>query len=422
MVNETVKTIQGVIQKSTKSITHALAKTDVETILNRALLPARHIIKYDLKEFPGKSLGFMAAHRNLVVTIHNEIVGEDEQYTFFVKCMPYGIDSQVSLIEDARAFRKETTYYSKIVPELTASVKDNVWGAKCFLVKSDVMVFENLKLKHFKVKEQFLDVRCVKAALLALTKLHSASLLTEKRLGQNLLELYPDVLTDRLFIRQGRTYDWCLTGVRVAVAAAEHFKLNSTLIPQICEQIYEAILPSKSMINGFCHGDTWSFNLLFDESTPVPTCLMVDYQIIRYAPIMSDVSLLLYLTTRREFRDKFEAELLAFYHESLCEKLKENNYQEPLPTFNQIVHEYEQVRIVGLVTALLYFPIIHLEGEKSSESTKSSDNYTKLQFSDRVSLVLDAMQGDLQYRDKIHEIVEETVQRAEQLLLVAKNN
>ncbi|XP_058804969.1 uncharacterized protein LOC131672054 [Phymastichus coffea] len=416
MVNETIRQNESNIERSTKSIADVVIKEDIQMIVDRALGSSYTIISYALQQFPGKNLGFMAAHRNLIVTVYNETVGQEEEHSFFVKSMPYGVDSQVSLIEDAGAFRKETTYYNKMVPELVASVEDSVWGAECFLVKNDVMVFENLKSKNFNIKEKFLDIRFVKAALLALAKLHSASILTEERLGKNLLELYPEILTDRLYLREGKTYDWCLAGVEVAIAVAKHLKLDFTLIRQVCDRVYEAILPSKSMRNGICHGDMWSYNLLFDDSKPLPKCLMVDYQIIRYAPIMTDVSLLFYLTTRRIFRKQYETELLTYYHEALCKKLKENHYQAELPTLNSIFYEFEQIRIVGIVTALLYFPIILLEGEESSDSTKSSDNYVKLQFRDRVGVVLDVIQKDMIYREKIKEIVEEIVERAENLL------
>lgn len=392
---------------------------DVKVVVERALGPRTKLIGYYLRTYSEEKLGFMGAHRHLVVTVQREGCLNQDVETFFLKSVPHDIEDQASIIEESNVFYKEANFHKLIVPELTRNFKDKSWGVSCYLVKDDAMVFEDLTSRKFTVRGKILDTPALKSALAGLAKLHVSSILAEKRLGKSLIELYPKVLQESIFNLESRFSEWFHTGVEVAVAVAKSLSLDSTNVPGICHRIFELVSASRKWRNVVCHGDAWSYNLMFDDSKPQPTCIMVDYQLVRYAPAMADVAQLIYLTTKRPYRDEHEVELLKHYHEVFRQTLEENlpgSAEDQGASFSELWQEYEEMRLVGIVTAALYFPINQIEGKLCAEMTKDSDGFSKLLFQDRSQLVLHLMRKDPNYRERITEVIKEMVQRSKRLL------
>lgn len=394
-----------------------ITKQDVETVVERALGSQAKVINYHVRTFSDEKLGFLGAHRKLVVTIQNKGIIDKEIHAFFLKSVPYDIEVQASVIEDCGAFYKETNFYKKILPELLKSVKDNSWIAECYLVKTDALVFEDLKSRNFSLREKILDVTSLQSALSALAKLHTSSILAEKRLGRELNELYPDLFRESLFVRGHAFERWIVNSTKVAVAVAKSLGLDHTNIPKMVDRIFEMAVASKSKRNVVCHGDVKSYNLMFDDSLPMPNCILVDFQLVRYVPAMTDVLQLIYLNTMsRAFREENEEELLRHYHEVLCETLRDNDKEIELVSFKEILQEYEEFRLFGLVTTTLYSPINLMEGKLCADLTKDSDGFTNLMFGDRVDMTFKMMHDDPLYRSRITEIITELVQRSKKLL------
>ena len=391
-----------------------ITREDVEVVAKKAFGVTAKVFSYHVRIFSEEKLGFMGAHRHLAVTVENPGSTDKEIHSFFLKTVPYDIEEQASVIEESNAFFKETYFYKNIVSQLLKSIKDKSWIAQCYLVKDDTLVFEDLKLRDFVLKDKLLDVITLKSALAGLAKFHASTRLAEKRLGKTFAELHPKALQECLFTRKGRFHNWYNTGVDAIVAIAKQLKLDHTNIPKICDRIHELIQASRTRRNVLCHGDVKSLNLLFDESRPVPKCVLVDFQLLRYCPAMTDVAQLLYLNARRQLRDEYEEELLRYYHEILCETLRDNDPAINLPSFKEILREFEDMRLVGLVTTALYSPINLIEGRTCAELTKDSDGFARLLFKDRVDLVLSIMKQDQAYNEVLTEIVTELVQRSKQ--------
>ncbi|XP_058794830.1 uncharacterized protein LOC131666304 [Phymastichus coffea] len=400
----------GLQKKGLDLYKNPMTKKDVETIVKNSLGPNYNIHNYYVKSYSNENLGFMGAHRNFVVEVSKEGSTQKELHTYFLKSVPYNVNDQAKFVKDSKMFYKETSFYNLIMPELMKNSKDKSWAAQCYLVKDDALVFENLIIKNYTMREKYLDVASLKAALSSLAKMHAASMLAEKRLGKSFLDMYPDLMEEILFSRKGPFAEFCQYGIDVLINVAKYLGLDHKVVSKLCNMIFEKIEPSKTRKNVISHGDVWSNNLMFSGSK----CALVDFQIMRYVPPMVDVSQLIYHNAKKELRDKYEMNLLEHYYKVLCQVLENGGVD--IPRFEDIVDEYEDMRIFGIVMINMYYQINQISGEKQLELMQTSEGFNSLLFRDRVDLVLELMEIDERYREIISSALKELVDVAPKYL------
>lgn len=391
-----------------------ITERDVEIVVERALGFQAKVIKYLLKTYSEENLGFLGSYYHLAVTVQKE--NSKIVRTFFFKSVPHDNDLKSSIIEEFGAFDKETNFYKKILPELLKSVKDKSWIPECYLVKKNVLALEDLETRNFKIKGKILDALDLQSALTGLAKLHASSILAEKRLGKKFNELFPELFRESLFVRGNRSELTIASSSQVAVAVAKSIGLDHRNIPEVIDRIFEMANASKKWRNVVCHGDTKSFNLMFDDSKPIPKCALVDFQLIRYVPATTDLLQMFYMNiSSRDYREKNEGTLLRHYHQVFCETLRDNDLEIELPSFEAVLEEYEDMRLFGLITATLYSHILFMDDKIFAELTKDSDGYKNFMFGNRDEITLRMMRENPAYRILITEIITELVQRSSNL-------
>ncbi|XP_032457906.1 uncharacterized protein LOC116738457 [Nasonia vitripennis] len=168
-----------------------LSTEDVQAVVTKALGPNVKIVDYRAKSYSEVRVGFLGAHSLLEVTVQRDTTTFSEIHSFFVKCIPHNSEKEAKLITDYQAFKRETTFFRDLVPELLKKFKSEQWSPECYLVKDDVLVFENLKMKKFRMSNLILDEAAVKAAASTLARFHAASVVAEKRLKKSFHEMYP---------------------------------------------------------------------------------------------------------------------------------------------------------------------------------------------------------------------------------------
>ncbi|XP_058795067.1 uncharacterized protein LOC131666425 [Phymastichus coffea] len=388
-----------------------LTRQDVETVIEKSVGSGVSILGYHLTPYSDKVLGFLGAHRNLVVEALPDGSQSKRIHTYFVKSIPYHIERRAKFVKENKIFYREARFFKFIMPELMRSSKDKSWAAQCYLAKDDALVFEHLQLKNYKLKNKFLDVPSLKAALSSVAKMHAASVLTEKRLGKTFAEMYPSLIDEIVFTRDGPFAHGIGLGIDTATKVAEYLGLNYEVVARVCNLIFEKILPSKTRQNVLCHGDVWLNNFMFDDKN----CALVDFQLIRYVPAMTDVTQLIYYNARRELREKCETDLLKHYHEVLCEILKDAG-EMTCPKFQDILDEYEERRIIGIVTINLYFPTNQVDGETLAEMIEDPDRLDRLMARDRANVVFEMMKENEGYKELIESTVRELVEVSDKFL------
>ena len=133
-------------------------------------------------------------------------------------------------------------------------------------------------------------------------------------------------------------------------------------------------------------------------------------------PQTIDVAQLLYLNARRGFREEHEQELLKHYHEAFRAVLVENDVEIDCLSFEELLEQYEEARVFGLISSAASSPLNLMEGKMCEELTKDSDSFAKVMFGDHVDVVFNYMQQDSTYRDIISDIALEIVQRSKEIL------
>ncbi|KAL7292338.1 hypothetical protein TKK_0013941 [Trichogramma kaykai] len=357
---------------------------DVQKAVRNAIGLDAHLVDYNFKSLSGDKVGFAGSHQFLNVEVIKN--GKKLALCFFMKIFPYDVPLQVAMIKNCKLFFKESKFYESILPKLMTSVKNKYWSALCYLSKENVIILDNMKDKYFELKGMSLCETYLKSALKTLALMHASVMIAEKKLGQSFLEVYPEIFQEAVWTKQTKFYD--------------------------CT-VFQKAAPSKKWTNVVCHGDTWAYNCLFDDASPQPRCALVDFQMVRYAPPTSDVATLLFLATRKDERKKIEKDLLRHYHEELCSALLENDRTMKLPTFAYIMEEYEDMKTIGMVHAVVDRPITQiLDIDKNSDDVDGSDGCMNIIFGRRDKLVMKLMDKHPHYKDMVLELIGEIIENA----------
>lgn len=381
---------------------------DVETAIECAVGPTAKVIDYHVEPYAPVKIGFLGLHLRLQVTIQPKS-GPEETRSFFIKCIPDS-EGDVKLITESSAFVKETTFYKHVMPELIKNFDGDLWSPSCYLIKDDMLVFDDLKPKNFRMPNMTFDANTLESALASLARFHAASIIAEKRLGKSFYEIYPGMFKESIFDSSNETMkSWFVTGTNFIVALAKSLGLDHTGVRDCVERIFELVKSSPTKGNIICHSDLWANNILINDESP-PKCMLIDYQLVRYIPGIADVLQLIYVTTGRAFRDASEKKMVEHYHEVLCKTVKQNNREIELQSLEELLEDYEEYRCYGAIITALYSQVIRLDNDYLTELAKDPEAYAKFLMVDRCEAVMKLMEKDMVYKEKMLEIVTEVVE------------
>ncbi|KAJ8680537.1 hypothetical protein QAD02_016324 [Eretmocerus hayati] len=399
-----------------------LTLKDVLVVAQRAFNdPSVKVVDYTIDDYSQDKLGFAGCHQSLKIIVQRKTTDDYKEVSFFMKSIPNDCEELANYIRQQGVFDGESSFYEMIIPELMKNYTGGKWSSECYLVKEDVMVLEDLRSKNYQVLGCFFDTPVVlKAALTTLAQLHGCSILAETRLNHlsknslTLKDRYPDCFRERVFDRSKKSAKWYNSGVNAVVAVAEHLGYNdSQELRGTFELLYDIVKPSEKYFNTITHADLWTNNLMFDDTKPIPRCILIDYQLFRYAPMVLDILMLLYLNTTRKFRLSKGKELIQFYHSVLEKTVVENDStskKAKCPSLKQILAEYEELRLYGPALACLYFPVVLLNSKDAELYTKDSESYHNFFYVNRTSTTLEHIEKDPFFKERIEEVVAEMIE------------
>lgn len=382
---------------------------EVQALVKHATGSDAAVQKFSLKSFSDGKLGFLGSHQKLHVEVKSAN-GKRDTLSFFVKLIPYDVPCQAEYVLDKCVFLKESIFYRDIVPHLYHEYKDEPWTASCYLVKENLLVFEDLDAKGYSVRDKLFNKELIVSGLTSLARLHASSLLAEARLGKSFKKLYPRAFVENAFSETGKTKIWFDVSVNAVVAIAKHLGLDSSLVPKACNHVYSAMSPSSTKKNVISHGDLWGNNLMFSNTVP-PKCLLVDFQLLRYSPLAHDVIQFLYLVADRDFRVKWEETMLKHYYSVLCETLNSaKSTAVEIPSWSELIEGIEEQRLAAVITAATYYQTVLIDEELSAQIFSNSESYYEFEFINRNEKVLEIMEIDPVYKRRLTEAVTELVQ------------
>jgi Ser/Thr protein kinase RdoA (MazF antagonist) len=92
----------------------------------------------------------------------------------------------------------------------------------------------------------------------------------------------------------------------MTVNVSECLGHNSYQLREAFTQVPNFVKTSESYRKVICHGDLWMNNIMYNYINSPPICLLMDFQLIRYALLVSDIAQLIYMNLSKVFRRKYE--------------------------------------------------------------------------------------------------------------------
>lgn len=378
----------------------------ISVVNNLPFLKDPTVIDFEVKPFSNELLGYLGTHDLLCVNIQE---GKNTKtLTFFLKSRK----SRTSCFEDM-VFYEESKFFGEVMNRLLKNYKSEPWAAKCYLIKDNFMVLEDLRAKGFKTTNNQLKFEELKSAIDCLARFHSASIILEEKSNKSLMEEYPGFFQEKVYINdKGWSWKWLLCGIEVVEFVAKDLGLDYTHVSRAYELMIKKCQPTKNGRNVLCHLDLWFNNLLFNETGS--DCRLVDFQMISYASYALDLLQIMYLNLHVETRRNMERELIEFYVEVLDDTLKSHNYKGQPITLDKVLEEFEDKRIHGLVAAVQFLPV-GLWDKTIIDEYSTPESYMHYKYTSRVKLVQKALKMDYNYRCRIEEIIRDLITYMESL-------
>ncbi|XP_023015326.2 uncharacterized protein [Leptinotarsa decemlineata] len=419
------------LNDSTHANVEVISKENISEALAKKLKTKHFVILRYRNEPHQEKNGLLGDHIIIFVTILNA-EGIEENISFFLKLFPKEA-APAKFAEGLGAFRKEVFIYSMLEEfiEKGVDIAANV-APKCYLAEYNKhLVLDNLLEEGFKMldKHETLDFESVLIVLQALAKLHAASIIYEEKLNKNLLEEYEEDLEESFYNdREGFINSRGIeASIKCVVKEIEIFdfppilssgKCFAEIAITTCLKIYQLVKPSKKFRNVLNHGDLWMTNFMlgYDKDQVARECKFFDFQFGRYAPPSQDVLSLIYLTTTREFREKYMYQVIGMYYSYLEKHLKVSdlNINDIIP-FSDFMESCEEQKLFAIVQTAMYFPLILISNDKVKEYFSDEILNEKALFEDRSYLVLAHKDTDESYEKRLRESIRDLKEFCEYL-------
>ncbi|XP_046389628.1 uncharacterized protein LOC124158538 [Ischnura elegans] len=354
---------------------------------------------YNAKPVSDKIVGFMGKH--LLVTVTVWVEGKKQDILFFVKMLPTS-ESHRSFLAELRYFQKEIAFYEVFEPIMTSLLpsehplpipscyftvggRSGDAGPPAKSEDTEMIILEDVSKKGYVIRDKMipLDLEHARIVMRTIARFHAASFLMKSnspsaRRPDNANYMDEVFLPAKeMFLTKERTssgYQWAMATAKTTSSAVagfwpEHFGSDEKKeeirqrVKECWGKLFQITQPSEKYFNVLCHGDVWVNNIMFrdnamsgKEKKPVDA-LLVDLQLIRFAPVAIDLLLFLHTSTTRKFRQDNLNELLEEYHKQLGNIVGKKELDE-LMSLEKLKESMSELGLFGKVIATGYLPFI----------------------------------------------------------------
>lgn len=377
------------------------------------------VVAHRMNSHSKTKVGFLGDHQDLQIDVRRNKSVDPETLHLFVKAVPDVSEQQSKFIRERGIFNQEAQYFNKLLPLLRESFVGEDWCPRCFLATDKVLVLEDMRERGFAmIADKIFDGEHLQAALRAQARLHAASLLAQARLGKSPADVYPKACVEQIYNELMQRSKRVLLFADLAELVAQrlgrdHRRILAGLVRGF-DRLYRLNDYQNKLSLVVSHGDSWPNNYLFDQSKP-PRASLVDFQLVRYAPRMFDVAHLTYLSTTSDIRKRELRKAIEAYHEELCDTLERNNPELERPSLEDLLEEYEEMKLSVLFTSVMYYPIILMS---KNELDKYKDDpellYNTIMLRDSNRYVMELYDRDNEFANRLNDIVTELVDYCEE--------
>ncbi|TGZ47600.1 hypothetical protein DBV15_03474 [Temnothorax longispinosus] len=245
-------------------------------------------------------------------------------------------ESNISTLMDlSDLFRMEAHAYTKVLPIL------GPFGPRCVHADQNTIIMEDLAEKGYVTCERrnLFDLDHTVFALKKLAKLHASALalkINDPRKFDTLnLNIEEIIYKDNSQTSEMRKCtELCVKSIveyldKIQPQTQELQTIRNyftTCIDKTYDAMRRIFTAPKKKYDTICHGDPWVNNLLFlyDNDGRIIDLKMVDYQIIRYTSIATDILYFIYSSVRSSLIERSFESFIKIYHKEFLNALQQS--------------------------------------------------------------------------------------------------
>ncbi|XP_063922479.1 uncharacterized protein LOC135136925 [Zophobas morio] len=370
--------------------------------------------------------GFLGQYHKLQIKIRLQL--DETTVNCFIKSVPrLGISMDIA--NDLNSFSREFFVYETIVAQMLKHeiniINDCI--PPCYFYRpKEFMLFENMALLGYQNLDAMepLNFNMLTLLVKTLAKFHACSLLLEEKISQkegkpySLYNSYKEYFTEPLFFEdeKHRGARQSATGLKAVLAAVKLLTDIQTptnqrnfdaFWPKFRQLYYTVARPSDRFRNVLCHGDLWTSNMMVKyEDGEAANCVLFDFQIVRYCPPVYDLLSVLYLTTHRSTRLKYEDELVRTYYDELGRILDSYGVDvEDFYSYGDFLECFNYIRPHMLMHAAYECTQTMCTPEEISAFVSDEEALNQMFFGDRTEFMTVMCEKSELYRNRLKECI-----------------
>jgi hypothetical protein len=367
-----------------------------------------NLASFTMRPLSDNPSGFLGDHFRL-----NLKTSDGTEVNLFVKTIP-SVQIHADYVDSIDVFKKEVELFQMLIPEfqeIMRSLQVRQWSPECHLARENLLIFEDLSLNYYRLAtgRGMLDLNHCIFVMEAMATLHSASIIWEYRNGIRIDERFPNAVKEASYVTEvghpRRRY--LSSAIKALVYLCERIDRSddAKLLPSIIFDCVKDIGPSPEHQNVLSHGDLWSNNMMFQYcDDKLSNCILIDYQLARYAPCALDLMCCIHLIADKPTRQQHFAKLVQAYEDHLMKHLKKSGV---IIGDLAISKQCEKYKLFALVEACLFGISIWLPSDSIGEALGSPTKCFQIIFGDRIPIMAKAFDEDEFFRSQMTTLLNE---------------
>ncbi|XP_055856494.1 uncharacterized protein LOC129919585 [Episyrphus balteatus] len=336
--------------------------------------PIKEIKSFTKQPATAKGENYASVMTLLNVKYVTEQNGTVESVSFIVKSR---VDNEVfsAIEEEYNIFQRELQVYSVFMKEaedLLRSIGDEtIFGPRAIYLEDGVIVQENLKIKGYHIVDvkKGLNLDQITAALEKLAKFHATSMVLYRKNP----ELFKHHMAGNISENPTPLHYVYTNAIETSIEYCKSNKNLQQYVPKL-EEFGTKIVPK--MINVFSrnkvdrfhvlnHGDLWVNNMMFKSDKDV---LFVDYQEGYFGSPGIDLNWFIFSSWPTDIFTNQRDQLIEVYQNVLKNVLQKLEYDQRIPTTEDVKREIVNKGYHGLSTATCLLPILINENQELADA------------------------------------------------------